>query len=58
MVARLYQVHTGFYMVSVLMLLFWETRRKDFPVMMAHHIVTLSLLVGSYAVGYVVLGRI
>ena len=49
-VERLYRVHTGFYMVSVLMLMLWETRRKDFPVMLAHHIVTLCLLIGSYAV--------
>lgn len=52
-VERLYRIHTGFYMVSVLMLVMWETRRKDFPVMLAHHIVTLCLLIGSYAVGYV-----
>lgn len=49
-VEQLYRIHTGFYMVSVLMLMLWETRRKDFPVMLAHHVVTLCLLIGSYAV--------
>lgn len=33
---------------SVFMLIFWETRRKDFPVMMIHHLATITLIVVSY----------
>lgn len=52
---RVYQllfVQTGFYLSSIVMLQFWETRRKDFPVMMGHHFTTLALLVCAYSLGY------
>ncbi|CAH2037911.1 unnamed protein product [Thlaspi arvense] len=35
----------GFYTYSIFALIFWETRRSDFGVSMAHHIVTLILIV-------------
>uniref|UniRef100_A0ACD5XR58 Uncharacterized protein n=1 Tax=Avena sativa TaxID=4498 RepID=A0ACD5XR58_AVESA len=39
---------TGFYIYSIFALLFWETRRKDFGVMMAHHVSAIILIVMSY----------
>lgn len=48
-----YTFQCGFYIYSVAALLFWETRRKDFDVMMTHHIVTISLIAYSYITGYV-----
>jgi hypothetical protein len=49
-----YTFQCGFYIYSVAALLFWETRRKDFDVMMTHHIVTIGLIAYSYITGYVV----
>ncbi|KAG6556358.1 hypothetical protein Mapa_002301 [Marchantia paleacea] len=56
----LYTLQCGFYVFSVAALLFWETRRKDFTVMMSHHIITICLIgysyiTGSFRVGSVVL---
>ncbi|KAL2630076.1 hypothetical protein R1flu_014762 [Riccia fluitans] len=52
----LYVVQSGFYLFSVGALLFWETRRKDFAVMMTHHIVTVGLLACSYITGFFRIG--
>jgi ceramide synthetase len=49
----LYTGQCGFYVYSVAALLVWETRRKDFGVMMTHHIITIFLITYSYADGYV-----
>ncbi|MBA0619815.1 hypothetical protein Godav_005614, partial [Gossypium davidsonii] len=38
----------GFYIYSIFALLTWETRRKDFSVMMSHHIITSILIGYSY----------
>lgn len=38
----------AFYLSGIGMLLFWETRRKDFWVMMTHHFATLTLIGFSY----------
>ncbi|KAF7058688.1 LOW QUALITY PROTEIN: hypothetical protein CFC21_065695 [Triticum aestivum] len=38
----------GFYVYSIFNLLFWETRRKDFGVMMSHHVAIVVLIVVSY----------
>ncbi|KAG0554778.1 hypothetical protein KC19_12G118100 [Ceratodon purpureus] len=46
-----YTFQCGFYIYSVAALLFWETRRKDFDVMMTHHIVTIGLIAYSYING-------
>ena len=46
----------GHYLSGVFMLLFWEARRKDHTVMMAHHLVTLALIVISYEVHLVRVG--
>ncbi|EFH70467.1 hypothetical protein ARALYDRAFT_891879 [Arabidopsis lyrata subsp. lyrata] len=45
-----YMCQCGFYVYSVAALLEWETRRKDFAVMMSHHIVTIILISSSYLV--------
>lgn len=50
-----YTFQCGFYIYSVAALLVWETRRKDFSVMMTHHIVTIGLIAYSYITGYVCL---
>ena len=45
------QVYCGelaFMVASVFMLVFWETRRKDFSVMMTHHFATITLIAVSY----------
>ncbi|KAI3993448.1 hypothetical protein MKX01_002461 [Papaver californicum] len=44
----LYMCQCGFYLYSITALLTWETRRKDFTVMMTHHFVTVSLIGFSY----------
>ena len=43
-----YMCQCGFYMYAVAALIAWETRRKDFSVMMSHHVVTIILLAYSY----------
>lgn len=40
----LYYFELSFYLASTFMLVWWEARRKDFPVMMAHHFVTGALI--------------
>uniref|UniRef100_A0A453IFW9 TLC domain-containing protein n=1 Tax=Aegilops tauschii subsp. strangulata TaxID=200361 RepID=A0A453IFW9_AEGTS len=35
-----YMCQCGFYIYSIFALIAWETRRKDFAVMMSHHVVT------------------
>eukprot|EP00249_Psilotum_nudum_P028531 c3782_g1_i1 orf=303-917(+) len=43
-----YTSQCGFYIYNVLSLLIWEARKKDFSVMMAHHLVALVLIGCSY----------
>ena len=43
-----YAAEGSFYAASVLMLLVWEERRRDFGPMLAHHIVTVALIAASY----------
>jgi cation transport ATPase len=47
-----YSLQCGFYIYSVAALILWETRRKDFKVMMSHHIITIGLISCSYITGY------
>ncbi|XP_002989967.2 ASC1-like protein 3 [Selaginella moellendorffii] len=47
----LYTFQGGFYVYSVAALLVWETRRKDFSVMMTHHVITIVLIAGSFITG-------
>ncbi|KAE8708455.1 LAG1 longevity assurance-like protein 2 [Hibiscus syriacus] len=37
-----YMCQCGFYIYSIAALLTWETRRKDFAVMMSHHVILQS----------------
>lgn len=53
-----YTAQCGFYIYSVAALLFWETRRKDFAVMMTHHVITVGLIAYSYITGSFRVGSI
>ncbi|CAA7048314.1 unnamed protein product [Microthlaspi erraticum] len=53
-----YMCQCGFYVYSVAALIAWETRRKDFAVMMSHHIITIILIGSSYLVGFFRIGSI
>lgn len=56
--ARLYCLQMGFYASNIGILVFWEIRRKDFWVMMVHHIVTLVLIAVSYHLNFLRVGCI
>ncbi|XP_044354602.1 ASC1-like protein [Triticum aestivum] len=43
-----YMFVAGFYIYSIIALLIWETRRKDFGVSICHHVATVVLIVMSY----------
>ncbi|KAG6518645.1 hypothetical protein ZIOFF_022125 [Zingiber officinale] len=43
-----YMCQCGFYIYSIVALIAWETRRKDFSIMMSHHIITSILIGYSY----------
>ncbi|WOL06970.1 ASC1-like protein 3 [Canna indica] len=43
-----YMCQCGFYVYSIGALFAWETRRKDFSIMMSHHIITSILIGFSY----------
>lgn len=47
-----YTAELAFYGASMVMLLLWEERRHDFPVMVTHHVVTICLIAFSYSTGY------
>ncbi|KAJ3682662.1 hypothetical protein LUZ60_012889 [Juncus effusus] len=53
-----YMCQCGFYVYSIFALVAWETRRKDFAVMMSHHIVTTTLITYSYLTGFFRIGTI
>jgi len=42
----------GFYSYSIPALIFWETKRSDFGISMAHHVASLSLSLLSYIFRY------
>ncbi len=46
----LYMVEMGFYLHCCYATVYIETIRRDFTIMMAHHVVTLGLLLFSYIV--------
>eukprot|EP00850_Spirogloea_muscicola_P023243 SM000340S12933 [mRNA] locus=s340:65153:66330:- [translate_table: standard] len=48
----------GFYTYSIFALVFWETRRKDFGVSMAHHIASVLLIVFSYVARFARIGSV
>ena len=46
----LYMFEMGFYLHSIYATVYLETIRKDFVVMMLHHLLTFGLLLFSYAI--------
>uniref|UniRef100_A0A061RHE7 Acyl-CoA-dependent ceramide synthase n=1 Tax=Tetraselmis sp. GSL018 TaxID=582737 RepID=A0A061RHE7_9CHLO len=52
----LYSVSMGFYIYSIPSLFLWEIRRKDFLEQIAHHFVTLFLIVYSHYVNFMRVG--
>ncbi|PHT53706.1 hypothetical protein CQW23_08168 [Capsicum baccatum] len=48
----IYMCQCGFYLYSIVAFLVWETQRKDFAVMMSHHIVTVILISFSYILSF------
>ncbi|KAG0466617.1 hypothetical protein HPP92_018197 [Vanilla planifolia] len=53
-----YIYQCGFYVYSVGALLIWETRRKDFSIMMSHHIITSILIGYSYLARFFRIGTV
>ncbi|XP_072961033.1 ASC1-like protein 3 [Typha angustifolia] len=53
-----YMCQGGFYMYSIGALVAWDTRRKDFSVMMSHHIITSILIGYSYMTRFFRIGTI
>lgn len=58
LVRILYMVEMGFYIQAIPVLVFWEVRRKDFLENMAHHWVTLALIVYSHYLGLTKTGAV
>ncbi|KAI8018135.1 hypothetical protein LOK49_LG04G01785 [Camellia lanceoleosa] len=54
----LYMYTGGFYIYSIFTLFFWEIRRSDFKVSMAHHVSTVILIVLSYILRFGRVGAI
>lgn len=53
-----YMCQCGFYLYSIGALVKWETRRKDFSVMMSHHVVTVILIGYSYITSFFRIGSV
>ncbi|PIA56456.1 hypothetical protein AQUCO_00700650v1 [Aquilegia coerulea] len=53
-----YMCQCGFYIYSIAALLTWETRRKDFSIMMSHHVVTTFLISYSYITSFFRIGSV
>lgn len=51
-----YMCQCGFYVYSIAALVTWETRRKDFSIMMSHHIITSILIGYSFLTGFFRIG--
>ncbi|KAL2460246.1 LAG1 longevity assurance2 [Abeliophyllum distichum] len=54
----IYMCQCGFYIYSIAALLTWETRRKDFSVMMSHHVVSVILIAYSYITRFFRIGAV
>ncbi|XP_010269982.1 PREDICTED: LAG1 longevity assurance homolog 2-like [Nelumbo nucifera] len=54
----LYMCQCGFYVYGIAALLMWETRRKDFSIMMSHHVITVILIGYSYLSRFFRIGSI
>ncbi|XP_074592868.1 ASC1-like protein 3 [Curcuma longa] len=53
-----YMCQCGFYIYSIVALVAWETRRKDFSIMMSHHTITSVLIGFSYITRFFRIGTI
>lgn len=53
-----YAAQVGHYLYSAVDLCCWETRRKDFAAMLAHHGATLALLLVSFAFSFLRVGAL
>ncbi|GHP09378.1 hypothetical protein PPROV_000811300 [Pycnococcus provasolii] len=53
---NLYAAELGFYVASIGMLLVWEVRRKDFAVMLTHHVITSLLIFHSWTLHFMRVG--
>ncbi|MCO5607419.1 hypothetical protein L7F22_061615 [Adiantum nelumboides] len=53
-----YTSQCGFYVYGLVALVAWEIRRKDFGVMVAHHIFTLLLIGYSYSLRFLRIGAV
>lgn len=51
-ISLIYFIECGFYVHSIYATLFMDTWRKDLPVMIIHHVLTLVLITVSYATRY------
>jgi ceramide synthetase len=49
----LYFMEGGFYLHSIYATCYMDSIRNDFAVMLAHHVITLSLIFISYSTGFV-----
>ncbi|XP_030493680.2 ASC1-like protein [Cannabis sativa] len=54
----LYMYAGGFYIYSTFALVFWETRRSDFYVTMAHHLASVTLILFSYMLRFARVGSL
>ncbi|CAI9786318.1 unnamed protein product [Fraxinus pennsylvanica] len=54
----IYMCQCGFYIYSIAALLIWETRRKDFSVMMSHHVITVILIGYSFITRFFRIGAV
>ncbi|KAL6514592.1 Ceramide synthase loh2 [Orobanche gracilis] len=57
-VKLVYMCECGFYTYSIAALVMWETRRKDFSVMMSHHVITVFLIAFSYMTRFFRVGTV
>uniref|UniRef100_A0ACD5YKJ9 Uncharacterized protein n=1 Tax=Avena sativa TaxID=4498 RepID=A0ACD5YKJ9_AVESA len=53
-----YMYGAGFYMYSIIALLFWETRRSDFGLSMTHHVASVLLIAMSYIFRFARVGSV
>ncbi|ERN00610.1 hypothetical protein AMTR_s00091p00092100 [Amborella trichopoda] len=53
-----YMCQCGFYAYSIAAILKWETRRKDFHIMMSHHVITVVLIWMSFISRFFRIGSI
>ncbi|KAM7471200.1 hypothetical protein LguiA_009383 [Lonicera macranthoides] len=53
-----YMYSCGFYIYAIFALVFWDTRRSDFKVSMAHHITTIILIMLSYILSFARVGSV